>query len=235
MVFFTCDGCNESLKKNKVDQHMQRCRSCFSVSCIDCSQTFEGRSYAKHTSCISEAEKYQGALYKSKGKKKITPQQIWMNAVSEVTSGVVPANIRGVVATIGAYDNVPRKKKKFVNYLKNSCRHIDEDKIEQIWTLLSDKFESMRPKKVEVPVKKKVVTPSNDSDSSEWEDSDDDDDDDGDNDDDNKIESTNTSSKRKLSSDENTSSVKVDSKKWKTLYFMLVLNRAKRRRVEKKN
>lgn len=30
----------------------------------DCSTTFQGQDYKSHTSCISEAEKYQGALYK---------------------------------------------------------------------------------------------------------------------------------------------------------------------------
>lgn len=32
----------------------------------DCSTTFNGQEYKTHTSCISEAEKYQGALYKGK-------------------------------------------------------------------------------------------------------------------------------------------------------------------------
>ena len=37
-----------------------------SFSCVDCSVTFVGTSYRDHTSCISEAEKYQKALYKPK-------------------------------------------------------------------------------------------------------------------------------------------------------------------------
>ena len=51
-----------------------------------------------------------------------------------------------------------------------------KNKIEQIWTLISDKYEEMSPKKVEVPKKRKVVPVASDSDSSE-EDSDSDDDD----------------------------------------------------------
>lgn len=100
MVFFTCDYCNETLKKNKVEQHMNRCRQCFSVSCIDCSKMFEGKSYARHTSCISEDEKYQGALYKGK-KNKLTPQQLWMNAVAAVVADNVPVSVRKVVDIIG--------------------------------------------------------------------------------------------------------------------------------------
>ena len=43
MVFFTCDGCNETLKKNQVDAHVYRCRQgCESVSCVDCGISFYG-------------------------------------------------------------------------------------------------------------------------------------------------------------------------------------------------
>jgi len=42
MVFFSCDGCGEMLKKNQVDAHAARCRRCDSVSCVDCSVSFFG-------------------------------------------------------------------------------------------------------------------------------------------------------------------------------------------------
>jgi cell growth-regulating nucleolar protein len=42
MVFFVCDGCNETLKKAKVDAHAAKCRDCYAVSCVDCSQSFPG-------------------------------------------------------------------------------------------------------------------------------------------------------------------------------------------------
>ena len=48
---------------------------------MDCGKDFYGEEYAEHTSCISEAEKYQGALFKgekgggTKGEKK---QQQWI-------------------------------------------------------------------------------------------------------------------------------------------------------------
>ncbi len=66
MVFFVCEGCNETLKKNQVDQHAQRCRSCYRVSCVDCQKIFEGDDYKSHLTCISEDEKYQKGLYKGK-------------------------------------------------------------------------------------------------------------------------------------------------------------------------
>lgn len=42
MVFFSCDGCGEMLKKAQVDNHANRCRRCQSVSCVDCSVSFFG-------------------------------------------------------------------------------------------------------------------------------------------------------------------------------------------------
>jgi cell growth-regulating nucleolar protein len=62
MVFFTCEGCNETLKKAKVEQHSYSCKKCWAVSCIDCSQIFQGNDYAAHTSCISEAGKYLSSV-----------------------------------------------------------------------------------------------------------------------------------------------------------------------------
>ncbi|KZT59202.1 hypothetical protein CALCODRAFT_408644, partial [Calocera cornea HHB12733] len=58
-----CDSCGDTIKKPKLDQHYSRCGS--SVTCLDCSTTFYGPAEWKgHTSCITEAEKYQKALYK---------------------------------------------------------------------------------------------------------------------------------------------------------------------------
>jgi len=56
-------GCGDVVKKPKLDQHSGRCHGGF--DCIDCSKTFGTPTEWKgHTSCISEAEKYQKSLYK---------------------------------------------------------------------------------------------------------------------------------------------------------------------------
>ncbi|KAF8800165.1 hypothetical protein BYT27DRAFT_7117898, partial [Phlegmacium glaucopus] len=55
--------CGDVVKKPKLDQHRSRCHGGF--DCIDCSTTFNSPAeYKGHTSCISEAEKYQKGLYK---------------------------------------------------------------------------------------------------------------------------------------------------------------------------
>ena len=45
MVFFSCEGCNETLKKAQVENHIRRC-GC-PVSCVDCSKVFPGMTYAQ--------------------------------------------------------------------------------------------------------------------------------------------------------------------------------------------
>ncbi|KAI0302676.1 hypothetical protein BC826DRAFT_985647 [Russula brevipes] len=63
MVSFQCDACTDVVKKPKLDRHHGQCRSSF--TCIDCSATFAGPAQWKgHTSCVTEAEKYQKSLYK---------------------------------------------------------------------------------------------------------------------------------------------------------------------------
>ena len=69
MVSFICDACGNTVKKNQVEKHYQTaCRNCSVLSCIDCGVDFPGDAYASHTSCITEAEKYQGHLYQPKDK-----------------------------------------------------------------------------------------------------------------------------------------------------------------------
>ncbi|KAK8180306.1 uncharacterized protein BKA78DRAFT_61008 [Phyllosticta capitalensis] len=65
MVSFSCEGCGDVLTKKKLDGHRNQCWNA-SYTCIDCMKHFQGTSYKAHTSCMSEAQKYQGKLYKEK-------------------------------------------------------------------------------------------------------------------------------------------------------------------------
>ncbi|KOH00733.1 uncharacterized protein DI49_0828 [Saccharomyces eubayanus] len=70
MVTFNCEVCNDTVPKKNTEKHYYRCPQAY-YTCIDCSKTFDdGVSYKNHTSCISEDEKYQKALYKGKKKPK---------------------------------------------------------------------------------------------------------------------------------------------------------------------
>ncbi|KAI0268817.1 hypothetical protein BC834DRAFT_792246, partial [Gloeopeniophorella convolvens] len=56
-------ACTDVVKKPKLDHHSRKCHSSF--TCIDCSTTFSGPTeWKNHTSCVTEAEKYQKGLYK---------------------------------------------------------------------------------------------------------------------------------------------------------------------------
>eukprot|EP00518_Triparma_eleuthera_P001195 CAMPEP_0182456666 /NCGR_PEP_ID=MMETSP1319-20130603/2454_1 /TAXON_ID=172717 /ORGANISM="Bolidomonas pacifica, Strain RCC208" /LENGTH=81 /DNA_ID=CAMNT_0024654973 /DNA_START=159 /DNA_END=401 /DNA_ORIENTATION=+ len=68
MVFFVCSGCNESCKKSSLSSHIRRCPSCTSVTCVDCNVTFYGDDWRSHTSCVTEAERYERTVYRADGK-----------------------------------------------------------------------------------------------------------------------------------------------------------------------
>ncbi|KAH8841335.1 hypothetical protein MCOR27_008736 [Pyricularia oryzae] len=69
MVSFSCENCGDVLTKKKLDPHRSRCHGA-TFTCIDCMTYFYGTDYRSHTSCISEEQKYQGALYKPKQPKR---------------------------------------------------------------------------------------------------------------------------------------------------------------------
>ena len=137
MVFFTCNACGASLKKNQVEKHYQNeCRNCEVLSCMDCGKDFYGDDYAAHIKCVSEAEKYQGALYKDSGKsggaKGEKKQQEWLEVDEayvylvcgqcvlyiqrvrdSVQSAEVNPRISRLLEKISEFPNIPRKKSKF--------------------------------------------------------------------------------------------------------------------------
>nr|GAT56000.1 predicted protein [Mycena chlorophos] len=63
MVSFSCHACQDTVKKPKLDSHYARCGTGF--DCIDCSKSFHSPAeFRTHTSCVSEAEKYEKSVYK---------------------------------------------------------------------------------------------------------------------------------------------------------------------------
>ncbi|KAL9528425.1 hypothetical protein SMMN14_07451 [Sphaerulina musiva] len=68
MVSFSCEGCGDVLTKKKLSTHYNRCWA--PVTCLDCMTTFADGAFQSHTSCVSEAQKYQGNLYRDKDNNK---------------------------------------------------------------------------------------------------------------------------------------------------------------------
>ena len=117
MVTFSCDGCNDTVKKPKASQHAQRCRT--SLTCIDCSRTFWSGDWASHNSCISEAEAYQGALYKPtkkelkrKAVEQAAEQATATKLVVEAPASAVTAPVEAVLPTTTSSDTIVSSSKR---------------------------------------------------------------------------------------------------------------------------
>nr|CCM17266.1 RNA binding protein, putative [Leishmania guyanensis] len=59
MVSFTCNYCQDVVKKPKVQSHANAC-GCDTFTCVDCMRVFDLHTIKGHTSCVTEEEKYQG-------------------------------------------------------------------------------------------------------------------------------------------------------------------------------
>uniref|UniRef100_A0A2M4CQY1 Putative cell growth-regulating nucleolar protein n=1 Tax=Anopheles darlingi TaxID=43151 RepID=A0A2M4CQY1_ANODA len=142
MVFFICNHCGESLKKQAVEKHGWRCKRELNVSCMDCLKDFPGKEYEAHTSCISEAEKYSGKDYvpKANANKGARKQETWISTIRSITDAKrnLPKGIMSVFEVIQRNDNIPRKMKGFMNFFQNSAKHIRKPDVEAAWALIEE-------------------------------------------------------------------------------------------------
>lgn len=56
------------------------------------------------------------------------------------------AGVKKILETISTYDNIPRKKAKFMNFMTNSFRYMKHNELDEAWTLLE---EAMKDSKAE--------------------------------------------------------------------------------------
>jgi cell growth-regulating nucleolar protein len=106
------------LKRNKVEAHLRFCGYA-GVTCVDCNATFRGEAYFAHSTCISEAEKYQGALFKANGKPP-NANDAWVLFIENLdaaASNEAPQKVKALVPRLAALSNVPRNEKKFKNFV----------------------------------------------------------------------------------------------------------------------
>ncbi|KFB34818.1 hypothetical protein ZHAS_00000283 [Anopheles sinensis] len=138
MVFFICNHCGESLKKQVVDKHVFRCKRDINVSCMDCLKDFLGNSYEAHTTCITEAEKYAAKGFVPKEQKGAKKQESWVALVRSITESKqkLSPGIKSVFEVIQRNDNIPKKQKGFMNFFGNSCKHIRRNDVEAAWALI---------------------------------------------------------------------------------------------------
>lgn len=155
MVFFTCNHCGESVKKPAVEKHYNtKCRNRVkNVSCMDCQKDFHAEEYVAHTKCITELEKYSGKNFVPReslnsGQKK---QESWMDIVRSILNSQeydLSTQTRNIFQRLQNYDNVPRKKAKFQNFVAN-CLRVPAKQAEPVWSVLEKELENMKKAKQE--------------------------------------------------------------------------------------
>ncbi|KAK0135097.1 Cell growth-regulating nucleolar protein [Merluccius polli] len=158
MVFFTCNACGESLKKAQVEKHVHMCRGCQVLSCIDCGKDFWGEDYRNHIRCISEDQKYGGKGFEAKSNKGDVKQQQWIQRIHDAMNKPgVSQKMKDILRQVSTYDNVPRKKAKFQNWMKNSLRITNPKLQDEVWEIFSaattNGAEASRPEETPAEVK----------------------------------------------------------------------------------
>lgn len=56
----------------------------------------------------------------------------------------ISQGVKSILTTISTYDNIPRKKAKFLNFMTNSFRYMKSNELEQAWTLLEEAMKENR-------------------------------------------------------------------------------------------
>jgi len=138
MVWFICQ-CGDSIKKPKLEKHLFSCGSP-SVSCVDCGKTFYGKEYEAHTTCVSEAKKYQGKLFqgeKESGNKGQLKQDNFIDQLAKAVD-VAPASLKSHFTKLMEFNNVPRKPKPFKNFAKNSLKLWNDKVLDEMWAVIEE-------------------------------------------------------------------------------------------------
>ena len=105
MVFFVCEDCNETLKRLKVAAHLCKC-SCSAITCVDCNKSFYDDSYLQHSTCMSEAERYEGHLYQAP--KKRSAQDAWSDVVEGSAGERADVRVGDVLRACSSLARLPR-------------------------------------------------------------------------------------------------------------------------------
>ncbi len=135
-----------------------------SVSCVDCSSSFGSAEFKLHIKCITESEKYEAkSSYVEKAKKGDVKQNAWCeNVVAAVAGFRGSSRAKDLLEKLTEFPNIPRKKAKFFNFMRNSFRSygVHDGLLGEVWTVI-ESFDKKQPEKKAVEVvgvKRKVDT-----------------------------------------------------------------------------
>lgn len=107
---------------------------------------FKGDEFKEHTKCISEEEKYsaKGFVAKPNKDKGARKQESWTETLQNLMNkpGLDP-QIKRIVERIAAQTNVPRKKPKFINFVKNSMK-ISLDNANKVWNVVEEALDEFK-------------------------------------------------------------------------------------------
>lgn len=113
---------------------------------MDCLKDFKGDEFKEHTKCISEEEKYsaKGFVAKPNKNKGAQKQESWTETLQNLLAkpGIDP-QVRNIVERVAAQTNVPRKKPKFINFVKNSMK-ISLDNANKVWNVVEEALEEFK-------------------------------------------------------------------------------------------
>ncbi|XP_060102100.1 cell growth-regulating nucleolar protein [Heteronotia binoei] len=152
MVVFTCNACGESVKKGQVEKHVNMCRHCEYLSCMDCGKDFWGENYKSHMKCVSEDQKYGGKGYEARTHKGDVKQQEWIQKIHEaIEKPNINPKVRDILQQMYSFDNIPRKKGKFQNWMNNSLKIHNTVLQDQVWDIFSEATKKGPSEKEEKP------------------------------------------------------------------------------------
>lgn len=119
----------------------------YDCSCIKLNlSNFRGKDYESHTKCITEEERYSAKGFQAKEKKGEKKQNTWVEMLQSVLDeqGNAHRNVLRIIETVSKFNNTPRKKPKFINFVKNVCGNKTNPKdIDQAWDLISVKLSAL--------------------------------------------------------------------------------------------
>jgi len=156
------------VKKPQVEKHYtQKCRACSVLTCIDCLKDFEGDEYKTHMTCMSEEQRYSkegragwdpAVGQGNKGEKR---QNAWIANLRKILQETsdLDGDVRSILDTIQEHENIPRKKPKFVNFVKNIMRNrARPHSIDKTWELFE---QALKPAPAPEPMEVQKDEPLN--------------------------------------------------------------------------
>ncbi|CAH1398438.1 unnamed protein product [Nezara viridula] len=145
MVVFTCQHCNASLKRVAVAKHYSKaCRNTPHLTCIDCLKDFHGVDYNSHMTCVTEDERYGDKNFVAK--KTGVKQTEWIDVVHLCAKKNENVKFKFIFYKLASYQNVPRKKAKFLNFIKSSLPKFSPDIAVEVFQIIDEEFVKQKKK-----------------------------------------------------------------------------------------